>query len=74
MATLFVMDETGDTRLQWHVDNRDEMLAAKARYAELKQKGYAAYSVDKSGRQGALLHDFDETAERIIMVPPMVGG
>lgn len=74
MATLFVMDETGDTRLQWNKTSRDEMLAAKSRFADLKQKGYAAYAVDASGRQGALIHDFDETAERIIMVPPMVGG
>ena len=69
MSTLFLMDETGDTRLQWDRNNRDEVLAAKSRFAELKQKGFAAYNERRE-----LLHDFDETAERIVMVPPMVGG
>jgi hypothetical protein len=74
MSVLAVLDATGDTRLQWDKNNHMEVQAAKARFDELKAKRYFAYKVNKQGEQGEVIHDFDPAAERIMMVPPMVGG
>lgn len=74
MSELMIVDQTGDTRLQWNKKNAEEIAAAKLRFDELKTKGYLAYKVDKSGGQGEVLHEFDANAERIILNPRMIGG
>ncbi len=73
-STMFVMDENGDTRLQWNRKNPEEVDAARARFNQLKHRGYLAYKVDASGRQGEVLDAFDPNEQRIIMAPQMVGG
>ena len=74
MGELAVLDRTGDTRLIWDSANDDEVEAAKKMFKNLKDKGYAAYSVNKKGDKGEVMKKFDAEAERIIMAPPMVGG
>lgn len=71
---MCIMDETGDTRLMWSQKNKDEVDHARKRFEELKAKGYMAYTVNAKGDQGEVLHSFDAAAERIIMVPRVVGG
>ena len=71
---LCALDDTGDTRLQWDQNAPEEVVKAKARFDELKKKGYLAYSVNAKGDQGVVLKDFDPTAERIIMHSQMIGG
>lgn len=73
-STMFVMDESGDTRLQWNPKNQAEVDAARRRFDDLKRRGYLAYKVDRRGGQGEVLDAFDPTAQRIIMAPQMVGG
>lgn len=74
VSELMILDGTGDTRLQWNERNRDEVAAARKRFDELKTKGYAAFKVNRSGSQGEQIDAFDPAAERLIMMPPMVGG
>lgn len=71
---LHMMDETGDTRMQWDKNNPAEIAKAKQRFDELKAKGYMAYSLNKKGTQGDVMQDFDPNAERIIMHSQMIGG
>lgn len=71
---LCVMDATGDTKLIWDRKNKDEVQSAKRTFDELKAKGYIAYSVKKDGSAGEVLSDFDKKAEKLIMVPPLIGG
>jgi hypothetical protein len=73
-GTLFKLDDTGDTRLQWNLKNPEEVEAARTRFNELKKQGYTAYTVDKSGDSGEVIHTFDPKAERIIFRPHMIGG
>jgi hypothetical protein len=70
---IHVLDETGDSRFQWDKSDPLQVEKARARFAELKAKGMAAYRVTAKGEQ-ELLHDFDESAERIVMRGPVVGG
>lgn len=73
-SSLCVMDESGDTRMQWNSDKPEEVAKAEARFKELRAKGYLAYTVNKKGDQGVVIDKFDPTAERIIMHSALVGG
>jgi len=73
-GTLCIMSEEGDTRIQWDKLDPEQVSKAQAKFDELKKKGYAGYSVNKKGDKGEVLHTFDPNSERVIMMPPMVGG
>lgn len=73
-SELYILDPTGDTRLQWSKNNPDEVAYARERFNELKAKRYLAYRVDRKGKQGEVIHEFDPAAERIVLSPPLVGG
>jgi len=73
-GTLCILDESGDSRIQWDRNDPAQVAAARARFDELKAKRYLAYKVDASGGQGEVLHAFDPDAERIILHSQMVGG
>lgn len=75
-ALLEVMDRSGDTRVEWDRSNPDEVKSARRTFDELMGKRFMAFSVTgKKGRkQGEQIRTFDETAERIIMTPPLAGG
>jgi hypothetical protein len=71
---MFIIDENGDTRLQWNRSDAAQIAAARDRFAALKARGFLAYKVEAGGAQGEVLQDFDANEQRIIMVPPMIGG
>jgi len=71
---MAVMDSTGDTKLIWEEENRDEVEAAREMFDSLKRKGYLAYAVNKKGDKGDVLDRFDPSAEKIIMSPQLKGG
>lgn len=73
-GSLCVLDESGDSRMQWTKSDPQQVAAAKARFDELKSKGYLAYKVDKSGQRGEVIDRFDAKAERIILHSRMIGG
>jgi hypothetical protein len=73
-GSLCVMDDTGDSRIQWDPQNPEEVAKAEAHFNKLKTKGFLAYSVNKSGNRGTVIARFDRNAERIILHSPMVGG
>lgn len=74
-AEMAVLDRTGDTKIIWSKDNPDEVANAKRTFDDLKKKGFAAFAVTgKNGDKGEQIHAFDANAERLIMIPPMVGG
>lgn len=72
--SLSAVDSTGDTKLIWDEANDTEVDAARKLFAELKGKGYLAYTVDKAGHQAEVIHEFDPAAVAIIMTPQLVGG
>lgn len=74
MGELAMLDQTGDTKLMWNRGNQVEVDAAKEMFKRLKKKNYIAYKVKKNGDAGEIIHSFDPNLERIIMMPPIVGG
>ncbi len=74
MGTISVMDRKGDTKLIWDPDNEVETASAKRTFDDLHGKGFLAYTVEKGGKKGSVIRDFDPDAEKIILAPPMAGG
>lgn len=77
-GVMAALDTTGDTKTIWDRTKPDEVDAARATFDRLKKKGYTGYNVKagkgQEGEKGTIMHSFDPDAERMIMVPPMVGG
>ena len=71
---LAVMDHTGDTKYMWDKNSPDEIAVAEKTFNKLKKKGYLAYTVKRNGNKGDIIHEFDPKMEKIIMIPPVVGG
>lgn len=72
---MAIIDGTGDTKLIWDSDKQDEVANARRTFNELKAKKYVAFQVTgREGEKGERMTEFDPEAERMIMVPPMVGG
>jgi len=69
-----ILDSTGHTRITWDADKADEVTNARRTYDDLRAKGYRAFRVKKDGGEGEAMREFDPHAERMIMVPPLVGG
>ena len=74
MGELAVIDETGDTKYIWNKDNPTEIKEAEKTFNRFKKKNYIAYSVDKKGNKGEIMHTFNPKAEKVILAPPMAGG
>jgi hypothetical protein len=73
-SELSVMDNTGDTKYIWDIDNQVEVDIAEETFNSLKAKNYIAYTVGRSGKKGEVIKDFDPELGKIIMIPPVVGG
>lgn len=73
-GVLHVLDGTGDTKHIWDPDSPEEVSAARKVFDELKKKGFQAFSVKRGGEKDAVIRDFDASAGKIIMSPPIRGG
>lgn len=69
-----VLDTTGDSKIIWDSDNKDEVDAARETFNNLKKKGFTAFSVGKKGEKDKKIDEFDPNAEKLIMVPVLQGG
>ena len=74
MGEMRVMGPEGDTKLIWDAENEDEVANARRTFCDLTGKGYTAYAVKKGGEKGKVIKTFDSDAEKLILVPRMVGG
>lgn len=74
MSEMHVLNRSGDTKLIWNSENEDEVANAKKTFDDLRSKNFGAYSVKKKGKRGKIIRQFDPSAEKIILVPPVVGG
>lgn len=76
MCMMAELDESGDTKVIWDTENEAEVAAAREMFERLVTDGnFAAFKAEgKDGHKGKQIRKFDPEAERIILVPPMVGG
>ena len=74
-GVLQVLGATGDSRLMWDRRNPDEVAVARAAFDTARARGALVYKAEgKEGTRGEQVREFDETAERLIVVPALQGG
>lgn len=81
MGMLHVLSRRGDDRITWDahlVDEGDPEAASAVREAERifatqRSQGATAFRL-QSGRVAVRIDSFDPAAERIVIVPRVVGG
>ena len=74
MSELRVLTTEGDLKLHWDKDNDEEVDAAEQTFKKYTKKGWTAYKVSRTGGKGTIISEFDEDAERVILIPPLEGG
>ena len=81
MSKLHVLSGCGDIQVEWDPEAAEvgdpEALAAIAEaeriLAEARAQGATAFIV-REGRPAEVMEKFDRTAEKIVVVPRIVGG
>jgi len=72
---MSMMTGHGDIRKVWNAANADETEDVKRSFNHLvKEKKYVAYRVKENGEAGERMRDFDATAGKILLIPPVAGG
>lgn len=74
MGQMAVMGRSGDLTVKWNPQNPWETEDAKQEFYRLKKEGYLSFKLDKDGKKGEMINDFDPFAERLVMSPPVRGG
>lgn len=73
MATLIVMDRTGDSRHAFDPADANALADAERRFKRLTRQGYTAAARIGPG-QVTQLRAFDPTATETLFYPRLVGG
>lgn len=74
-GVIIVPDDTGDAKIMWNRGNADEIAIARAAFDTATGRKSMIYAaVGEEGLRGEKVTTFDETAERLIVVPQIVGG
>lgn len=72
---LHITDPSGDTRIMWDPNSKDEVDTARAAFDAAKAKGMVAYTVkDDGSKSGEVIKRFDKNAGKIIMARQLAGG
>lgn len=72
---ISVLNEEGDSRIEWNPENDEETNAAKEMFNKtIEIDGMRAYELGKDGKQGKEIKKFNPNAAKIIMVPRIAGG
>lgn len=74
IGEMRVMGRKGDTRIIWDPDNEHEVAQARKTFDDLRKKRFVAFKVGSGGKKGEQVTEFDPSAEKLILAPPMAGG
>jgi hypothetical protein len=74
MGQLVEMCREGDLKLSWDSDNEKEVTAAREVFDKKIKEGWSAFGEKRLGRKGDRIKTFDPDAERIVLVPHIIGG
>lgn len=73
MATLIVMDHTGDTRHHFDASDAKALAKAERRFQELTGRGFTA-AVRTAPGEVTRVRAFDPKADETLFFPRLVGG
>lgn len=67
---LNILDATGHSKKTWDSHNPIEVEDARKSFNELRAKGFCAYTVNKDGKEGQIITEFDPNSEAVILMSP----
>lgn len=68
--TIHVLNFTGDARLEWDVNNPEDVTAARTMFEASIAKGLVAYETTTRGRRvGNPITEFSPDLARVVFVP-----
>lgn len=73
MAIQIVMDQTGDSRYEFHPQDAAELAQAEHRFKKLTAEGYVAARRITAGST-VKITSFDPTAQETLFFPRLIGG
>lgn len=78
MSTLRILDKSGDTEIEWLLEQEQSITEAAEIFNNLIKKGYMAYAIEQA-YQGhktpkKIVYDFDPNAQEIVMFTGLRGG
>jgi hypothetical protein len=77
MGKLRVLDASGDTVLDWEIEDNEAVREAEALFRRLvddERRMAFARPAEGTAEDAELIRSFDPTAEEILMVKPIQGG
>jgi len=73
-GVIETMNSSGDFKIMWDRNNPGEVTAAKAAFDQAIAAKSAVFAVKTKGGKGDKVKEFDPNAERLMVVPQLVGG
>jgi hypothetical protein len=76
MGTMRILDETGDTTLEWTLDDTEALARAEKLFRKLIGERQMAFgrNVGTGVEEAERLYSFDPELEEILWVRPIQGG
>ena len=77
MGIMRILDQTGDTMLEWRTEDDASVVAVRAEFDRLvnRERWYAfARDAGATADDATLVRAFDEQAEEIVLTRPLMGG
>jgi hypothetical protein len=74
MASMHILDYTGDRTLTWDPSTGEGVESARAAFNAKRKDGYWGYALTGPEHQAEVIKTFDPLADHIVVRPQLVGG
>lgn len=74
MGKMHLLYGDNEENLFWNESVPEEVIIAQAKFEEYLKKSYIACKIEKNGKRGVPISEFDPKAEEIILLPMLEGG
>lgn len=74
MGEMEILGKKGKKRLTWDSQSKEKIAIAEMEFKKRLEQGFLAFHCTKNGSPGTQIHTFDPAENKIIILPPVVGG
>jgi hypothetical protein len=74
VGVLRILGPCGDTRVEWHGSDVDQIAEVRRRFDEIIEQGYLVFELDPQTREGQQVRVFDPQVSELRAFRPLAGG